>query len=278
VTTGNARCWNGGCQLEPSTNHGLSLLRLDNATGDVRWKHQPVPFALDGDPDWASGPSLDAASCGELVTSTMKDGWAYAVEASDGTTAPAVVRWQFPPTGFPFTPADGTTHGDSRYLVPGAVWNDVFMTMTGGEIVTTDIDWGFNKLHALNMCTSDSNRVRWIADVPGTSFGSAYQLGPPTVGHGIVFVGTRQGHLVALADPSVWPAAGSRCSHPDVAISDCAANGFQVVPVPNVLFDLDVADAPILTEPVLAGDRVFVASGLFCGDQGTLYMLAPAKG
>ena len=62
VTTSNARCWNGGCQAEPYPNHGLSLLRLDADTGAVIWKLQPVPFDLDGDPDWSSGAALNMDS------------------------------------------------------------------------------------------------------------------------------------------------------------------------------------------------------------------------
>jgi len=271
ATTGNTKCWNGGCQSEPSPNHGLSLLRLDSA-GSVVWKLQPVPFDLDGDPDWASGPSLMATSCGDLVASTMKDGWAYAVEAGSGTPGAASVRWQFPPTGFPFAPGDGTVHGDSRYLVPGAAWEDVFITMTGGEIVNTDVDWGFSRLHALEACGGNAGRVRWIADVPGTTAGSAYQLGPPTVTRGIVFVGTAQTHLVAIADPTVWPSSVSRCSHPDVTVGDCVANGFQLVPQPTILLDLDIGSGGIRGEPVLAGDRVFVAT-----TADTLYMLEPEE-
>jgi glucose dehydrogenase len=49
VTTGNTRF---GASPEPSPNHGLSMLRLDFNTGAVVWKHQPVPFSMDNDPDW----------------------------------------------------------------------------------------------------------------------------------------------------------------------------------------------------------------------------------
>ncbi|MGI0025887.1 MAG: PQQ-binding-like beta-propeller repeat protein, partial [Nitrososphaera sp.] len=75
VTTGNTNI--GG--PEPPDNHGLSLLRLNADTGSIIWKHQPVPFELDGDPDWAAGATVMRSSCGTLVTSTQKDGWTYAV-------------------------------------------------------------------------------------------------------------------------------------------------------------------------------------------------------
>ncbi len=283
ITTGNSQCWNGGCQSEPSPNHGLSMLRLDASNGNVEWKLQPVPFELDGDPDWASGPSLMRTACGDLVLSTMKDGWTYGVEA--GT--PYAPHWQFPPTGSPpdykFDPAWGHAHGDSRYLVPGAAWDGVFLTQTGGEDIINGTSGGFGRLHALNACGGYGSRVRWISNVPSASLGSSYQLGPPTVSGGIVFVGTRAGHLVALADPTVWPSTSSICSNPEVAASDCAAEGFHLVPMPHVLLDIDISNDPILGEPALAGGRVFVASGwgwepgaATCGGGGSLYMLEPS--
>jgi hypothetical protein len=145
--------------------------------------------------------------------------------------------------------------------------------MTGGEEITDSTEHGFNRLHALNVCAGQGNRVRWIVDVPSTTAGISYQLGPPTVTRGIVYVGTAQGHLVAIADPSVWPAAGSRCSKPDISNADCVVNGFSLVPRPRVLLDLAVEPgAAILTEPVIAGNRIFVATM-----GGMLYMLKPSK-
>jgi len=280
VTTGNTKCWNGGCQGEPSPNHGLSFLRLNATTGALTWKLQPVPFALDEDPDWSSGPSLMAAACGHLAASTMKDGWSYAVRAAPGPGTAANVLWQFPATGFPFSSGDGTVHGDSRYLVPGAAWSSVFITMDGGEQIVDSTSFGFNRLHALDVCAGRANRVRWIADVPG-ALAADYQLGPPSVTRGIVYVGTTQGHLIAIADPSVWPSIGSRCSNPAVSNADCVANGFRLVPVPKVLLDLAVGTGMIRNEPVLAGNRVFLAvSGApFTGASmvGRVFMVEPKK-
>ena len=114
--------------------------------------------------------------------------------------------------------------------------------------------------------------MRWVFDVPATTQGDAYQLGPPTVTRGIVFVGTAQSHLIAFADPSVWITAGSICSNPEVTNANCVANGFTLVPKPMVLADVDLGAGSILTEPVLAGGRVFVATG-----GGTVFMLEPGK-
>ncbi len=277
VTTGNV---NIGNPVPPAPNHGLSLLRLNASTGAVVWKWQPVPYEMDADPDWSAGAAVMPASCGTVVTSTMKDGWTYAVDAGPGAPGPASLRWQFPPSPppAPFTPGDGTVHGDTRYLRPGAAWGDVFVTMTGGLNVTTNVTSGYRRLHALNVCASSADRIRWILDVPGAS-GATYSLGPVTVSRGMFFVGTDSGRLVVVADPSIYPGAGWRCSDPDVTAADCLANGFTFVPEPSVL----VGNAPgpvvqlqgsILTEPVLARGRVYVGTG-FWTDPGTLYMLKP---
>jgi hypothetical protein len=139
---------------EPSPNHGLSMIRVDKDTGNIRWEFQPVPFARDGDPDWAAGATLMSTSCGKLIASVQKDGWSYAVNAVDGSP-----RWQFPPTGFGATFLDAV-HGDDDYRRPGAAWNDVFI---GND---------YDKFHALNACaTSKRDRVRWIADIPNSMCG-----------------------------------------------------------------------------------------------------------
>lgn len=269
ATTGNARCWNGGCQSEPSVNHSLSMLRLDSSTGAVVWKFQPVPFAADNDPDWASGPATVLASCGTLIASTQKDGWTYALHAGNGVPGAPSVRWQFPPTGFPFTPGDGTVHGDTRYLRPGAAWGDVFVTNGGGLNLTAanGIFDNYSRLHALNSCAAGADRVRWIKDVPGAI--GAYSLGPPTVTRGMVYIGTSAGRLIAIADPSIAPAAGWRCVHPDVPTGNCVAAGFTLVPDPAVIANVAL-DGSILTEPALARGKVYVATGT-----GKLYMLEP---
>jgi outer membrane protein assembly factor BamB len=278
-TTGNTRHDVLGDQIpEPSPNHGLSMIRVDKNTGSVIWGFQPVPYALDGDPDWAAGAAVMPASCGELVASVQKDGWAYAVDAGTNVPHPPSVKWQFPPTGYPFT---GYAHGDSDYKHPGAAWNDVFIVTTGGEDLTVDgVSAGYGKLQALNACeTNEANRVRWIADIPDANLsndaGPGYAIGSPTVTGGIVYVGTNMGHLIVLADPSIWPSAGARCSNIRYSeAAECLKNNYVFVPVPTVLADIKLPDggdiAGIRDEAALADGKVFVATNM-----GHVYMLAP---
>lgn len=269
ITTGNSR---EGNPTEPSVNNALSMLKLDPSTGDIIWKFQPVPFNLDDDPDWASGPALVNSGAGPVAVSTQKDGWSYAVLIGGASPAAPSVLWQFPSTGFPFTTGDGTTHGDSRYLRPGAAWGDVFITETGGESVTTDINNGYSRLHALNINSGSNNRVRWQLQIPSTFIYTdpRYRIGPPSVTKGIIYVGTSEGHVVAIADPSAWPSVGSQCSMPGVAVSDCEAMGYQIVPIPAVLLDLALPDSKgISTEPVLAEGRLYIAN-----DSGILFMIS----
>jgi outer membrane protein assembly factor BamB len=139
--------------------------------------------------------------------------------------------------------------------------------MAPGLNVTTNVSSGYDRLHALNACAPAAFRVRWILDVPNAA--GTYALGPPTVSHGIVYIGTNEGHLVAIADPSRFPPAGFRCSHPDVPAGICLASGFTLVPEPAVLANVTL-DGPILTEPAMARGRLYVATS-----NGTLYMLEP---
>jgi hypothetical protein len=97
-----------------------------------------------------------------------------------------------------------------------------------------------------------------------------YQLGPPTVTRGIVFVGTSTGHLVVLADPSVYLSGQSVCSNPEVSAANCSAMGYALVPKPIQLNDVNVGAGGIQTEPALAGGRVFLAT-----DGGSVVMLQP---
>lgn len=278
ITTGNS---NDGGQPEPTPDNALSMLGLNATSGAIDWKLRAVPWALDGDPDWAAGPALLDARCGHAAASTEKDGWSYAARSNSSGGGMPGVLWQFPPTGIPFT---NGTHGDTRYIKPGAGWNDTYITMDGGyEVQAGEAGIGFSQLHALDVCASPAQPVRWIADIPQTLAcpnavsgpnNCEYQLGPPTVTGGIVFIGTGNGHLISLADPSVYTTALSVCSSPSVPSNHCAAMGFALVPQPIQLIDMDLGAAfgSIQTEPVLAGGRVFVA-----GDGGQVKMLAPSK-
>ena len=93
---------------------------------------------------------------------------------------------------------------------------------------------------------------------------------------GIVFVGTNQGHLVVLADPSVTAADRVlRCSNIDYpTAAACAAAGYRLVPIPKVIANIQIPDGgslvAIRNEPVLAGGRVFVGT-----NKGHVYMLQP---
>jgi outer membrane protein assembly factor BamB len=283
VTTGNTRCYaeNGQfvCQAEPAVNRGLSMLRLNPSTGVPAWQFQAVPYALDNDPDWAAGVTLMLTSCGELAASVQKDGWVYAVDSATGAC-----RWQFPPTApappspgackFPLT--DPMLHGDKDYKRPGAVWGDVLIINAGGEgLVQDGYPAGYARLHALNACAPDEpHRVRWIADVPHATAGSGYAIGAPTVSNGIVYIPTDQGHIVALADPSIVPSPGNRCSDESIPVASCVAAGYVLVPSPAVVADVALPGlenaAGLRNEIAIAGGRLFVGT---LG--GHVFMLAP---
>jgi outer membrane protein assembly factor BamB len=266
VTTGNTNI--GGA--EPSPNNGLSLLRLNQADGSIVWRFQPVPYDRDGDPDWSATPTYMGSSCGAVIVSTMKDGWTHALNAGTAVPGPSSRRWSFPPATIPFSAADGTVHGDSRYMRSGAAWDDVYVTMNGGlNLTTAGVTPGYRRLHAFNVCAAPTDRLRWLVDVPGTS-GATYSLGNPTITNGVVYIGTDLGHLVAIADPSVAPAVGWRCANPDVSNADCVAMGYVCVPQPAILADIQLDGRMVYTEPALARGRVYVST-----EAGKVYMLSP---
>jgi hypothetical protein len=126
-------------------------------------------------------------------------------------------------------------------------------------------------LHAFNVCAPPADRLRWIIDVPnsGTAF-TTYRLGPPTMTRGIVFVGTTEGHLVVIADPSRHAPVGSRCSNPDVPTALCVASGFTLVPQPAVLANVALNGSMVYNEPALAHGHVYVST-----QAGKVYMLLP---
>jgi hypothetical protein len=280
VTTGNSANWNGpGSQPEPTVDNALSMLGLNASSGAINWKLRAVPFDLDMDPDWAAGAALLDSRCGHVAASTQKDGWSYAAQSNSSGGGPPKVFWQFPATGIPFTSG---SHDDTRYIKPGAGWNDTYITMDGGhELESMQAGSGFTRLHALDVCAPSSQPVRWIATIPHTiacppgenpSQSCEYQLGPPTVTGGIVFVGTPIGNLIALADPSVYTSALSICSNAEVPSAQCTAQGFAMVPRPIQLLDLPLGSGfgAIQTEPVIAGGAVYVA-----GDGGQVIKLTP---
>jgi outer membrane protein assembly factor BamB len=272
-TTGNT---SDGVVSEPVPNHGLSMISVEARSGAINWQFQPVPFALDDDPDWAAGVALARTSCGRIAASVMKDGWAYALDANNGEC-----RWQFPATVPPADhcrfPASGAhVHGDTDYKRPAVIWQNTLAVVTGGEALVAGggVSNGYGRLHGLNVCAaSPSHRVRWISDVPHNG-GGGYSLGAPTATDGIFYITTDQGHVVAIADPAVAPPAGVRCSQVLTTVASCAASGFSLVYAPAVLADVALTDgadaAGLRNEPAIANGRLFVAT-----QGGHVYMLSP---
>lgn len=282
VTTGNTRCDAAGCQSpEPANNYGLSMLRLNKDTGHVVWQHQPVPYDLDNDPDWAAGPAvMYSADCGPAIVSAQKDGWTWAVHAGTGAPGAPGVMWAFPPgpwTTGGFHSGDGTVHSDDDYKRPGATWGDVYIGVMGGWDTQTDLSGGYVRVHALNVCSSDTQRVRWLKDISGSAadpfWNGTYPLGPPTVTvDGMVFIATNRGHLIAIADPTLHPALGNRCEDPAIASNQCQGQGKRLVPDPWIQ-DIALPGAPndgIFGEPAIANGRIYVAT-----ISGHVYMLQP---
>ena len=285
-TTGNTReppCWwpydnaNGSCPAvtEPAPNFGLSMLSVNKDSGAVNWQFQPVPFSRDGDPDWAAGASVVAASCGELLVSVMKDGWAYAVNANDGTC-----RWQFPATAGPgcvFDPKTSTRHGDDDYKQPVASFGDIIVMKAGGEpLIDQGVSDGYSRLYAVSAC--GDNRVWWRTDKLVTNAANpGYALGAPTMNQRVTFVTTSTGHLIAIGDPHALDVTDYGCSNPYFSAFDCPT-GSQVVPIAPVLADVplpDLGDAVGLRmEPVIANGKVYVATGKEGG--GHVYALERA--
>jgi outer membrane protein assembly factor BamB len=292
-TTGNTRCsywplncpanWVDCCQpTEPSPNYGLSMIRVDKDTGKVIWNFQPVPFRVDQDPDWAAGATLASASCGDLVASVQKDGWAYALNAADKT-----LRWQFPDTGVGSPAFLAAPHDSGGYRAPGAVWKDALILTTGGEALVADHPGNYGRLHALNLCASvPRDVVRWIADLgPPFSSGAEYSLGAPTVAGGYIYIGTDLGHLLILGDPDVLENhSGDRCSNPDIQPNmpvACDDAGYRQVPNLTPRFDLRLDGGDLVglrKEVVLFDDRIFVSTGGRASTGGGhVYMLATAR-
>lgn len=272
VTTGNGcRPFNGGCSSEPTSNHALSMIRLDGGSGAMIWKFQPVPWSLDEDPDWSAIPTIHQSSCGTRAVAPMKDGYTHALDL--GPSAPAgspealglsLRRWTFPTaTAIPFT---GGSHGDIRYTRGAAVWRDAVFAVTGGRDVTANVTAGYRRLYGLNACASDQDRVRWWLQFSG--WGSPL-MGAPSVTRGIVYIGTAADTLYAVADPDVYPATGSQCDFPGVPTTSCAANGFRLTPIPAVLARVPLSGS-IRTTPALARGRVYVTT-----DAGYLHALSP---
>jgi outer membrane protein assembly factor BamB len=291
ITTGNTR---SGTRPKPCPNYGLSLLRLDAATGDLDWPlpFNAVPWEIDEDSDWSAAPTVMLASCGPIVISTQKDGWTHAVNAANGSH-----RWSYPRHDIPFNCADGTCHGDSRYMRSGAVWGDVYVAMNGGaNLVASGVNGGYRRLHAFDVCERNpKKRLRWLIDIPGAccspdpckdedgegrcALSCNYCLGNPTLSGGIVYIGTDQGLLVVIADPAVARPTGWRCENPDIETRYCRRMKYRLVPEPQILKKIQLEGSMVYTEPALANGEVYVSTDVRDEDgisiAGYVYMLHP---
>jgi hypothetical protein len=114
--------------------------------------------------------------------------------------------------------------------------------------------------------------LRWLVDVPGAS-GATYSFGNPTAARDILYIGTDQGHVVAIADPTVAPAVGLRCANSDVPNASCVAMGDYCVPQPKVLANVTGTGAMVYTEPAIANGDLYVSTDT--GAAGYVYMLKP---
>ncbi len=181
-----------------------------------------------------------------------------------------------------FTSSDGTVHGNTDYKRPGVAWGDTYIGTMGGWQTQTDLPAGYSRLHALNICASDAQRVRWVKDIPGSAnYGAngrygTYRLGPPTItGGGMVFVGTNQGHIVAVADPTLQPPLGNRCEDPTFSNAGCPRR-----PVPDPwIYDVVLPGAATSTNPYgdgIAGEVVILDGAIYVATiSGHVYKLQP---
>ncbi len=243
VTTGNS-CHDSSpdCTTEPTVNYALSMLKIDHTNGNVLWQLQPVPFELDEDPDWAAPPTVGQVSCGSLAISVQKDGYVYAADIKSGGpySNPACSspghslecpRWSFPHVAsLPFT---GGVHNDTpRFIRMPALDGDRLYILAGGPALNETVPGhpasaSTNRMYSLDVCAAETNRLRWILDVPGSSPGA------PSTANGVIYIPSDDGHLYAYADTAVIPASSHVCSYPGLpADPSCSGAGFQIVDVP----------------------------------------------
>lgn len=279
VTTGNScHASDPDCTGSiPTTDYTLSMLKLDWTNGNVLWQLQPVDVHWDFDPDWAASPIVGQVSCGSLAISVQKDGYVHAADVKTGGpfSNPACSypghslecpRWSFPTV--PSLPFQDDGHGDTRFIRPGALDGDHLFITAGGlnlhELAPTDPGRILlNRMHSLNVCSSDTDRIRWIVDLDSTT-------GAPSVANGVVYVGTSTGSFYAIADTDVLPPSSFVCSYPNVAVGfTCSSAGFRNVPVPAIVKRLTLSGS-IPGIPAISNGLVFVAT-----TNGHLYGLAP---
>ena len=269
ATTGNS-CHDSdpNCTTEPSINFSLSMLKLDWTNGNVLWQVQPVPFALDEDPDWASPPSVGQVSCGSVAISVQKDGYVYAVDIKTGGpfSNPACSspghslecpRWSFPHVAsLPFT---GGVHNDTRFIRMPALDGDRLYIIAGGPALNESVPGhpasaATNRMYSLDVCAADANRVRWILDLPG-----GFAPGAPSTAAGVIYIGS-SGQFFAYADTTVLPPASFVCSYPGLPSGlSCSGAGFQNIGVPAQLKSIAITGS-VTGVPAISNGQVYVAT------------------
>ncbi len=278
VTTGNSCIHEGGtnCNVIPSPDYTNSILKLDWHNGSVLWQVQPVAIEHDFDPDFAASPIVGQVSCGSLAISIQKDGYVHAADIKTGGpfSNPACSyaghslecpRWSFPPvSSLPFQD-DG--HGDSDFKRQGALDGDHLFIAAGGLDLEPPPGHNeqevFNRLHSLNVCTSDADRIRWILPNLPQSAGGV------SVANGVIYLGTwspfdtsaSPHHLLAIADTDVLPPTSFICSYPGIPSGFmCSSAGFKNVGVPVIVKDVTLTGS-IQGIPAISGGRVYVSTG-----------------
>jgi outer membrane protein assembly factor BamB len=287
VTTGNSCINEGGpgCSTIPSPDYTNSILKLDWTNGNVLWQVQPVAIQYDNDPDFAASAITGQVSCGSLAISVQKDGYVHAVDIKTGGpfSNPACSypghslecpRWSFPPV--PHLPFMDDGHGDSQFKRQGAFSGDHLFITGGGLDLEPPPGHSFqevyNRLHSLNVCASDHDRIRWILpNLPSNA-------GGVSVANGVIYLGTwtpfdtstSAHHFYAIADTDVLPPASFVCSYTSIPSGfACSSAGFQNVGVPVIVKDLTLVGS-IQAIPAVSGGRVYVATA-----GGHLYSLGP---
>jgi polyvinyl alcohol dehydrogenase (cytochrome) len=172
----------GNTFVEPNGPLGDSLLAIDLRTGRLVWSRQfTAPDIFSGnnrtgpDADVGASPNLWRADGRDLVGVGDKAGGYHALDRRTGKLV-----WERALTpGSAFGGVIGTAAlVDGRLLVPSNVGNP-----------TTHFPTNVTKVFALD---PESGAARWVADLPGKI------LGPISAVHGVAFVGTDTGLMVAL--------------------------------------------------------------------------------
>jgi len=289
ITTGNSLLGDGVPAGVPNPDYTNSILKLDWTNGNVLWQVQPVDVQHEHDADYSASAIVGQVSCGSLAISVQKDGWVHAVDIKNGGpfwnpscsyaghTGPGsggleCPRWSFPTVAsLPFTD-DG--HGDSHFKRPGALDGDHLFIAAGGLDLEPppghSVTQVYNRLHSLNVCASDADRIRWI--LPNL----ASNAGGVSVANGVIYLGTWDPfdtgggahHFYAIADTDVIPPTSYVCSYPSLPSGfTCFMAGLRNVPVPNIVRDLTLIGS-IQAVPAIVKGQVYVAT-----NAGYLYAL-----